>query len=57
MEKWTIKSVNNVEPHEDGMRNYYYFTAQKDATGETRDFFTSACPVEIGDAFYPSNEI
>jgi hypothetical protein len=55
MEKWTIKSVNSIEPHEDGIRNYYYFTAEKDATGETKDFFTSACPVEIGDAFYPTN--
>ena len=57
MEKWIIKSVNRIEPHEDGMRNYYYFTAEKESTGELKDFFTSMGTIEVGDAFYPSNEV
>jgi hypothetical protein len=56
MEKWIVKSVNNLEPHGDGFRNIYYFTAERESTGELKDFFTAIGTVEVGDAFYPSNE-
>lgn len=57
MEKWIVKSVNKVEPHGDGFLSIFYFTAEKESTGELKDFFTTIGTVEVGDAFYPSNEV